>query len=414
MNCPGSNNPSMDQTGKEKKIYSRPASRVTILHLITGTNVGGAEKALAALVRRSDALRYRHVVISMIGIGPVGEDLTSAGVEVHSLRMRRGTPSLTGLLRLVKLIRRTRPQILQCWMYHANLLGLVAGKLADAPYIIWGIRCSDMDFSRYRCMTRWVVKLGAWLSRVPQRIIANSESGKMLHVGLGYVESKIEVIPNGFDLEVFKPDPDVRTAIRKDLGLPNNALLIGLIARFDPMKDHATFFKAARLLSERQPGVHYVLAGSGVCLENQGLSKLVRDNNLNGSIHLLGPREDVPRLNASLDIACSSSLFGEGFSNAIGEAMACGVPCVATDVGDSGYIVGDTGRVVPPRDFEALAAALAELIQMGPFGRRALGERARQKINENFPLGQTVDRYQSLYEHLMDCSANGGLGPQSY
>ena len=370
---------------------------MTILHLITGTNVGGAEKALAALVRRSDALRFRYVVVSMAEIGPVGEDLITAGVEVHSLGMRRGTPSPAGLLHLIKIIRQTKPQLLQCWMYHANLLGLVAAKLAGVPHIIWGIRCSDVDFSRYRRMTRWVVTLGARLSRFPQTIIVNSEAGKRLHLRLGYIEYKMEVIPNGFDLKLFRPDFKSRITIRKDLGLPDNALLIGLIARFDPMKDHATFLKAAGLLSERKPGVHYVLAGSGVCHENQELSKLVSENKLNGSVHLLGPREDVPRVNSSLDIACSSSI-GEGFSNTLGEAMACGVPCVVTDVGDSAYIVGTTGRVVPSRNPSALADACADLLAMLEEDRRALGRRARQRIASLFDLDLVTKQYETLYK----------------
>ena len=379
---------------------------IRIVHLISGLKVGGAERVLAALVRRSDALRFRHVVISMIEIGPVGEDLASAGVEVHSLGMRRGMPSPAGLLRLMKIIRRTRPQLLQCWMYHANLLGLVAGKLAGVPHIIWGIRSSGIDFFRYRHLTRWVIMLGAWLSRFPQSIIVNSEAGKRRHVELGYIESKMEVIPNGFDLEIFRPDAEARTLVRKDLGLPDNTILIGLIARFDPNKDHAIFLKAAGLLSQRKPGVHFLLAGSGVCHENQELSKLVRENNLNASVHLLGLRDDVPRLTSSLDIACSSS-SGEGFCNALGEAMACGIPCVATDVGDSAYLVGDTGRVVAPRNPEALAAAWTELIEIGPEGRQALGERAHHRISQNFPISQMVARYQSIYLQLGEGSAIG-------
>lgn len=372
---------------------------MTILHLITGTSVGGAEKVLAALVRRSDASRFRHVVVSMTEIGPVGEDLVSAGVEVRSLGMRRGTPSPSALLGLVKFIRRIRPQLIQCWMYHANLLGLVAGKLAGVPHIIWGIRCSDMDFSRYPRMTRWVVTLDAWLSRFPQTIIVNSKAGKSLHVRLGYIETKMEVIPNGFNLEVFKPDPNARTIFRKELGLPDDALLIGLIARFDPMKDHATFLKAAGLLSRRKPCVHYVLAGPGVCNENQELSKLLRENNLNGSVHLLGLRDDAPRLTSSLDIACSSSL-GEGFSNTLAEAMACGISCVTTDVGDSAFIVGDSGRVVPPKDPDALAAAFIGLIEIGQAGRCKLGRKARQRIEENFSLAEMVRSHELIYEQF--------------
>ncbi len=372
---------------------------IRIVHLISGLNVGGAERVLADFVRGSDGSHFRHLVVSMMDEGPVGKKLAAAGVEVHSLRMRRGVPSLLGLVRLVRILQRSSACVLQCWMYHANLLGLVAGKLAGIPHIVWGIRCSDVDFASYRRMTRWVVTLCALLSRFPQAIIVNSKAGKRLHIVLGYEESKMEVVPNGFDLELFKPDPVARATVRKDLGLPSDALLIGLIARFDPMKDHATFLKAAKLLDERKPGVHYLLVGSGVCSENQVLSQLVRENRLNGSVHLLGHRDDIARLIGALDIACSSS-SGEGFSNALGEAMSCGVPCAVTNVGDSAYIVGTTGQIVPPRNPSALANACADLLAMPEEDRRALGRRARERIASLFNLDRVTKQYEALYKRI--------------
>lgn len=372
-----------------------------IIHLITDTQIGGAESVLARLVRASDPSRFHHVVISMKSVGPVGKQLQAAGIEVYDLGMRGGRPSLAGLFRLLKLLRLSKPDLLQCWMYHANLLGLVGAKLGGVPRVVWGLRCSDMDFAYMRRLTRWVVSCGARLSSFPDIIIVNSDSGREVHTRLGYDSSQMIVIPNGFDLELFKDDQVTRQSVRRELGVSDERLLIGLIARFHPVKDHRTFFKAAGLLARCRSDVNFLLCGPGVTPENAALGRMVRDNGLEGLVHLLRSRDDVSRLNAALDIATSSSAFGEGFSNSIGEAMACGVPCVVTDVGDAAYLVGDTGRVVAPRDPPALAAACAELIDLGSNQRRALGRRARQRITENFRLDQLIERYESLFESLV-------------
>jgi glycosyltransferase involved in cell wall biosynthesis len=280
-------------------------------------------------------------------------------------------------------------------------LGLLTGKLAGVPHIVWGIRCSDMDFSRYRPLTRWVVWLCARLSRLATIIIVNSEAGKKVHQAWGYNTSKMVVIPNGFDLDRFKPDAAARRSVRVELGVAEDTLLIGLIARFDPMKDHNTFFKAAGLLARCRPDVCFLLAGAGIAQDNIAVREMISDNCLEGFVQLLGPREDIPRLTAALDIACLSST-GEAFPNVVGEAMACGVPCVVTDVGDAAYIVADTGRVVPARNPEAMSAAWAELIEMGPAGRHALGQKARRRIEENFTLAKMVRAYELLYGRIAD------------
>ena len=372
---------------------------IRVVHLITVLDVGGAERQLSNLVKGSDSRGFRHVVVSMADIGPVGAELASDGFEVCCLGMARSFPSPIGLYRLVRLLRRTKPQILHCWMYHASLLGLAVGKLVAVPRLVWGIRCSDLDFRHYRYLTRFVVGLGAPLSRHVDVIVPNSERGKKVHIAQGYDGRRMVVIANGFDPELFKPDEAARASVRRELGLSENVILVGLIARFDAMKDHETFFKAAGLLIRRLPGVHFMLAGAGVSIENAPLARMVCKNGLNGAVHLVGPRDDVPRLTAALDLGTSASI-GEGFCNAIGEAMACAVPCVATDVGDAARIVADTGRVVPPRNPEALAAAWAELIETSPDQRRDLGQRARKRVEENFTVEKTVESYETLYREL--------------
>lgn len=208
------------------------------------------------------------------------------------------------------------------------------------------------------------------------------------------------VIPNGFDVEGWKPDPGARVDVRRELDLPLEAPLIGLISRFDPVKDHRTFLSAALLLLKRLPNVHFLLCGGGVTWENSELSAWIRSSGAASHFRLVGEREDIPRLTAALDLASLSS-YTEGFPNVIGEAMACGIPCVTTDVGDAAYIVGETGRVVPPRQAEALAEAWRELIEAGPERRAALGAAARRRVAECFDLAGIARRYEGLYRDVV-------------
>ena len=227
--------------------------------------------------------------------------------------------------------------------------------------------------------------------------MVNSEAGRAAHLRLGYRPRRWEVIPNGFDTALFRPDPKSRAAMRRALGIPGKAPLIGMLARFDPMKDHATFLAAAAHLAAERPDIHFLVAGRGVIPEN---SALAAGPALAGRLHLLGERPDAPCLLAALDIATLTSAFGEGFPNVIGEAMACAVPPVATDVGDAKLLIGATGRVVPPRNPVALAAAWDEILALNPGHRAAMGAAARERIVGNYSLQAVIERYSALYETL--------------
>ncbi len=373
---------------------------IRVMHLITGLNTGGAERTLFSLVRHSDTGRHGHSVVSLTDKGPVAGDLDAASVPVHALGMRRGVPSLFGLVRLVRLLRQTKPDIFQCWLYHANLLGVIAGKLAGVPHIIWGVRSSNPTPKTYPLLTQWVIRIGARLSRFPDTIVVVSEAGMELHRSWGYDSTKMVVIPNGIDLSLFHPDPSARISVRRELGLSEDTFIIGLIARFHPMKDHATFFSAAQMLNRTHPGVHFLLAGPGVSLENPEVSQLVHQNGLNDYVHLLGRRDDIPRLTAALDIACLCS-WSEAFPNVVAEAMACEVPCVVTHAGDTAEIVGDTGLVVSPKNPDALAQAWTEMINMGTAKREALGKRAKRRVEEKFRMEKFIRNYETLYEGIL-------------
>lgn len=378
-------------------MSSEPAP-VSVVHLITSLVVGGAQTHLFKTVTRFDPRRITSTVVSLVPPGPVGALLKAAGIPVCHLGMAKGQPNPLGLARLTALLRRLRPQVLQTYLYHADLLGLLAGRLARVPRIFWNLRQSVMEFERYRRTTTWTVRLSARLSSRVDLILVNSWAGADYHRRLGYAPERLLVMPNGFDLQRFRPDPEAYREVRRELGLPADHLLVGMFARFDPQKDHATFLAAAVQIAALLPRVSFLLAGTGLTWEHPEVAALVRESGLPPRrLFLLGERRDIPRLVAALDVFVLPSAFGEGCANVVGEAMAAGVPCVVTEVGDSPRMVGDTGLVVPPRTPEALAQAVVRLLSLEPCRRRLLGEAARARIASHFALDEIVARLTRLY-----------------
>jgi glycosyltransferase involved in cell wall biosynthesis len=324
------------------------------------------------------------------------------GVRVETLRMQRGLPSPGAIVSLVKHLRAFRPDLIQTWMYHADLLGALARPLVGArPRLVWNIRQSDLDPRHTGRGTRLVARLNGLVSYLaPDRIICCSQRAREVHRALGYRDRCLTVIPNGFDLERFRPDDAARAQLRTELGVPAAAPLLGLVARFDPQKDLPTFLQAAALVRAARPESRFLLSGTGMERGNPVLGGWIAAAGLNDAIHLLGPRTDTPRVFAALDLLVSSSAYGEGFPNVVGEAMACGVPCAVTDVGDSGLIVGATGGVVPPRDPAALAAACLRLLAEPPEDRERRGAAARERIAANYSLARIAERYAELYQSL--------------
>jgi glycosyltransferase involved in cell wall biosynthesis len=370
------------------------------MHLITGLQCGGAENQLQQLVLASDSQRFRHVVISLLEGGAISSELKAAGIEVYSLGMKRGgLPSPAGMIRLVSLLRRLRPNILHCWLYHACLMGLLGGRLSDIQRMIWGLRSANSELRSYSLSTRAVVWLCAKFSSFPDVIVVNSNTSRTMHRMRGYNAAKIEVVLNGVDAQRFFPNPEARRAVRAELGLGNDSILIGLFARYSTMKDHGTFLRAAGLVHAQYPDVRFLLAGEDITAGNRQLTKLLRENSLQQVVYLLGTRRDLPRLMSALDISCLSS-WSESFPNVVIEAMACGVPCVATDAGDTRFIVGDTGRVVPVSAPKALAEAMGAMIAKGAAERTVFGQKARERVLAEFTLQKTVRSYESIYDEV--------------
>ncbi|QSJ20815.1 glycosyltransferase [Nostoc sp. UHCC 0702] len=371
-----------------------------IIYIITGLSSGGAQAMLYKLLSRMDRERFNPVVISLIDRGIWGGRIVSLGVPVYTINMKAGQPTPAAMWRAIDLVRQLKPDLIQGWMYHGNLVAQVVRFFVFARIsVLWNVRHSLDSLELEKPGTAIVIKLCANFSKFPTKIIYNSQNSARQHEKIGYSADKTCVIPNGFDTEEFTPSIEARLSIRSELGVSENTLLIGLIGRYHPIKDHHNFLQAAALLLKNYPQVKFILAGDQVDWENQILSQLIHELELANQIYLLGERHDMPRLTAALDIACSAS-YGEGFPNVIGEAMSCGVPCVVTDVGDSGWIVGNTGKVVPPKNPQKLAKAWEAMIDIGTEGREALGKVARTRVIDLFSLNSVVAQYESLYDDV--------------
>jgi glycosyltransferase involved in cell wall biosynthesis len=370
-----------------------------IVFIITGLWTGGAEMMLLKMLQRLDK-RFTPHVVSLTTLGEIGPRIQSLGIPVESLGMRPSLPNPLTFFKLVRRLQAMNPEIVHTWMYHADLIGGLAARLAGVKAIGWGIRNSFMARSNLKFSTRLVVATCAQMSHwLPDLILICSEAARCAHVEAGYANDRIVVIPNGFDLNRFKPDPQARKNVRVELGLDEDTPLVGMIGRFDPQKNHAGFFEAAGMLHQHMPEVHFVLAGKNVIQGNPEMATAIDKAGVRQVTHLLGPRSDMPRLMTSLDVLASSST-GEAFPNVLGEAMACGVPCVVTDVGDSAQIVGDTGRVVLSGNMAGLAQDLQSLLTLPADDRRALGEKARARIRDNFEIGLIIAHYAQFYEEL--------------
>jgi glycosyltransferase involved in cell wall biosynthesis len=339
---------------------------------------------LANLAIAQKASGRPPLVASLLSDGPMGARLAAAGVEVHPLGMTTVWRVMPGLWRLVRLIRTRRPDVVQSWMYHADLASLVALWLSGRrgrTRLFWGVRCSDMDWSRYHWLSRVVARLCALFSPFPDAVTVNSEAGRAWHLRLGYRPRRFVLVDNGLDPARFAPDGAERAAVRAELGIDAAAVVVGAVARVDPMKDYPTLLDAIA----RVEGATCIAVG-------RGTEALPPTPGLRG----LGERDDVPRLLNAFDIFVSSSAFGEGFSNAVTEAMAAGLPVVATDVGDARRIVGDAGIIVPPRDPRALADAIRALIA-DPERRLELGRRGRARVESHFTLARAVASFDALH-----------------
>jgi glycosyltransferase involved in cell wall biosynthesis len=371
------------------------------MHIITSLLRGGAEMALLRLLESLDRSRIESRIVSLGPRGPVAEEIEALGFPIGFMDMRARFPGIKGFATLLRDISGFRPHILQGWMYHANLVASAGAlRLGGSARTIWGIRQSlSESLGGEKPSTRRVIQIGAKLSWMPSALVYNSQTALRAHTCHGYRAGRAKVIPNGFDPDKLNPRPGTRSRVRRELGIGEDEIVIGLVGRYHPIKDHAGFLEAARLAEASGLRARYLLAGRDVDRSNGELRSLIAAKSLEGSVIALGERRDVPELLVAMDLLASTSR-SEAFSNAIGEAMACGVPCAVTDVGDSRLLIGDAGTVVPAGDPAAMADAWIGLLDADRAGLRALGEKARARIRERFSIVAMSERYLGLYHEL--------------
>ena len=384
-----------------KNSYNDLRQKPTIVHIISGLDIGGAEMMLCKLLSTSELSCFRHNVISLGEKGILANDLEAFKIPVYAAGWQKNQIRLGPIRTFYNALNQIKPDIVQGWMYHGNLAAIFALLSVKKKIpILWNIRHTPYDLGEEKWGTAAIIRLGSILSRIPQCIIYNAETSANLHVKLGFQKMRQIVIPNGFDLERFKSNPDQRRLLRNELGLKKSAFLIGLIARYHPVKGHLLFLRAAALLAREFSHLHFILVGS---IGEMGLKELrgrIQEEGLLGRVHILGERRDISNVMAGLDLVASASST-EAFPNVIGEAMACEVPCVVTDIGDCAQLVGDTGIAVSCESV-AIAAGIAKLVRMDSNERCKLGRAARNRIVDHFSLHKIADSYSNLYWQVLN------------
>ena len=381
------------------RLEVSPSLRVC--HVITGLGDGGAEAVLYRLCKHDQV--NHHYVVSLSGSGKYGPMLEALNVSVTTLNMSPGRPSPLAFIRLLRSLSRQKPDVVQTWMYHGDLIGGLAARVAGIRSVVWGIRHSTLEPGSSKKTTIWIAKFLAKLSWwLPAKIVVCAQRAMDVHEGLGYDCSKMRFIPNGYDLSDFQPELDLQSEMKASL-LPNKCIpLIGTVGRFDPQKDHANLLDALVILRDRGIAFRCVLVGTGLDSSNSQILGWITQRGLVDHVLLLGRRNDIPNIMNALDLHVLPSAFGEAFPNAVAEAMACGTPCVVTDVGDAAYIVGDTGWVVPPREPTALATAIAMGLEemSDPVDARYRSFRARCRIEDNFDIERMITSYSSVWYQI--------------
>lgn len=372
------------------QLVERSNRAMKVVLLTRDLDYGGAQRQLVVLAKGLHAKGHMVVVAPFYSSGPLEQELLETGVRIRPLQKRGRWDLLPFLFRLARVMREERPEIL--YSYLTDLVTVVLKPWFPSTKIVWGIRSSNRDLSGYDRVTQITAKLTFKLSRLADAVIANSRAGCNYHVAQGYSRAKVVVIPNGIDTQRFRPDPEARRHVRSEWGIHDHEQVIGIVGRLDPVKDHATFLQAAGLLTQERNHLQFVCVGDGPAEQRDSLHQLTRSFKLTEHVIWLDGRSDMPAVFNALDLLVSSSI-SEGFSNVIAEAMACGVMCVVTNVGDSAWLVRDAGEVVPPRDPVALKNAIEKVLDRRPHTPTQI----RRRIVELFSVDKLVtDTEQAL------------------
>jgi glycosyltransferase involved in cell wall biosynthesis len=370
-----------------------------VVFLVRSLNYGGVERQLVILAKSMDKTRFDPVVVCFYGGGPLETELVQSGIRVIALGKHSRWDVAGFLWRLIHTMGELKPDVLHGYLPVPNFLAALLKLIYPSMRVVMGVRTSGKDLDRYD----WTFRASFWLERLcvglADLVILNSQAGKTAYVKKGFRPEKMTVISNGINTEIYSPNREAGRELREEWGVPATAVLIGIIGRLDPMKGHLIFLQAAARLDS--PRLRFVVVGDGAQAYRQDLVDLGVSLGLANRLVWAASRQDVTQVYNALDMCCSASLFGEGFPNVVGEAMACGVPCVVTDVGDSAWVAGAGGLTVVPNDCNALSETLARISRLSSEERSALGQQARKRIVENFSVEMMVRRTEEALEVLV-------------
>jgi glycosyltransferase involved in cell wall biosynthesis len=377
---------------------------VKIFFLIRSLDCGGAERQLTVLSKGLCELGHDVVVAAFYAGGSLEKELRDTKVRILPLNKSGRWDVFRFIAQLIRAVRAERPDVLHGYLEDPNLLTVVLKPLVRNLKIVWGIRSSARDSNQQSRLERLSSQLNCWLSGFADAIIANSRAGGDASVARGYPSGKTVVIPNGVDTEQFKPNQEARRRIRREWGVAEQARVVGVVGRLSPIKDHPNFLRAAALLAQKRNDVRFVCVGDGPADYRRTLQVLAEDLGLKESLIWNTAREDLSAVYNALDILVNSSSC-EGLSNVIGEAMACGVPCVVTNVGDSAWVVGDTGEVVPPNDPVALKKAIERLLDQNAYGPAQIRQGIVNRLSVSNLVASTERTLNALLTHSMNEAA---------
>lgn len=372
-----------------------------IVHVITGLNNGGAEAVLYRLCKYDRS--NEHIVISMMDNGKYGKLLKDENISVYTLDMPIGKLTFNGVINLYKIIKKLDPDVVQTWMYHANLIGGLIAKIARVKKIVWGIRHSNLDKTHNKKSTIFIANILAKISNlVPTDIVFCAEKSYEIHKSIGYKCKCMHVIANGYELNKFYPNNENVQKLKNEFDLNSIKNIIGFIARFDELKDHDNLLCSLQLVKNRNVNFKCLLVGTNILNTNIELINMINKYDLVGNIILLGERRDIPDIMNLLDIHVLSS-YSEAFPNVLCEAMACGTPCITTDVGDAAFIIGDTGYLVPIKDPNSMSEKIIEMLyekENNILGWRNRKSKCCERIVENFSIDKMIKNYQIIWNNL--------------
>lgn len=371
-----------------------------IAHIIVGLGDGGAEKTLFKLIINDK--KFNHLVISLTTFGKYGKFLKNRGIPVYCLDFKKYKINLLKVFKLIKILKRFRPNIIQSWMYHSDFVTSIIKIFFLNTKIIWNIRNSV--YSIKDSLSRWIIfKMCSRLSYiVPNIIISNSKKAMKEHIVSGYKKSKFKIIYNGVDTKVFniKKKNFISKRIKKNI-LNARKPFIGMVARFDKQKGHSTLIKGLNILNKKNIQFHFFLVGKNINYKNNKLLNLIRKNNIKSKITLLDQIEDIHNFYPILDLFILSSINGEGFPNVIIEAMACGIPCIVTNVGDAPYIVKKNGWTIQPQSPQEIANYLNLAIKkIGTLEWENKKIESRKIVVKNFSLKRMIDNFHKTWSTI--------------